>query len=90
MIRRETVAKVILRPCRGSGFSLTIAVFVFKSKPDIVRARLYGTSCTVTAPGQGYRVWRGAVIERNVSGRIVDDGQAFRDIARRATGKGLE
>ena len=82
--------KVILRHCRGFGVALTIAVYVFKSKPDIVRARLCGTSCTVSRPGQGCRVWRAAVVERDDSGRIVDDEHAFRDIARRTTGKGLE
>lgn len=75
---------------RGFGSALAIVVYVFKSNLDIVRARLRGTSCTVPGPGQGYRVWRGAVVERDDSGRIVDDGQAPRDIARRTTCTGLE
>ena len=56
-------------------------MYVFKSKPDIVRARLCDTSCTVSGPGQGCGVWRAAVVERDDSERIVDDGEAFRDIA---------
>ena len=81
---------MILRYHRGFECALAIAVYVFKPNLDIVRARLRGTSCTVPGPGQGYRVWRAAVVERDDSGRIVDDGLALGDIARRTVGKGLE
>lgn len=81
---------VILRHRRGFEYALAIAVYVFKSNLDIVRARQCDASCTVPGPGQGYRVWRAAVVERDDSGRIVDDGQAFGDVGRRMVGKGLE
>ena len=82
--------KVIPRPRRGFGAALAIAECVFKPNLDIVRARLRGTSCAVQGPGQGCRVWRAAVVERDDSGRIVDDGQAFGDIARRTSARSLE
>lgn len=66
---------------RGFGSARALAMYVFKSKPDIVRARLCDTSCTVPRQGQGCRVWRAAVVERDDSGQIVDDGEALRDIA---------
>lgn len=75
--------KVILRQHHGFESARAIAMYVFKSKPDIVRARLCDTSCTVSGPGQGCRVWRAAVVERDDSGRIVQNGQAFHDIAGR-------
>lgn len=82
--------EVILRHRRGFGSALVVEVYVFKSNLDIVRARLRGTSCAVPGPGQGCRVWRAAVVERDDSGRIVDDGQASGDIARRTSAKSLE
>ena len=80
----------IPRHRRGFGSALAIAVYVFKSNLDIVRARLRGTSCAVQGPGQGCRVWRAAVVERDDSGRIVDDGQAFGKTARRTSAEGVE
>ena len=82
--------KVILGNHRGFGSARATAMYVFKSKPDIVRAHLCDTSCTVSRPGQGCRVWRAAVAERDDSGRIVEDGQAFRDIAGRIFWKVVE
>lgn len=81
--------RVILRHHHGFGSARAIEMYVFKSKPDIVRAHLCDTSCTVSGPGQGCRVWRAAVVEREDSGRIVEDGQAFRDITGRIFGKSL-
>ena len=81
--------KVILRQHHGFGSARAIAMYVFKSKPDIVRARLCDTSCTVSGPGQGCRVWRAAVVERDDSGRIVRDGQALRDMLGEYLGKSL-
>ena len=82
--------KSIPRHRGGFRAALVIAVYVFKSNLDIVRARLRGTSCAVPGLGQGCRVWRAAVVERDDSGRIVDDGQAFGNIARRTSAKGVE
>lgn len=63
---------VILRHHHDFGSAQAIAMFVFKSKPDIVRARPCNTSCTGSGPGQGCRVWRAAVVEREDSGRTVE------------------
>ena len=71
---------MILRHNDGFGSALAIVMYVFKSKPDIVRARLCDTSCTGSRPGQGCRVWRAAVVGMEDSGRIVEDGQASRAI----------
>ena len=65
--------KAILRHLRGFESALAISMYVFKSKPDIVRAHLYDTSCTGSGPGQGCRVWRAAVVERGNSGRTVGE-----------------